>query len=91
MIVAATSWPEAAIAIAGILFITTVVSVAIWQVFATGRTGMSSRREQAYRRTAEESAEAQRETADQLTKLTAELTELRKQTDELGRIIKEVE
>jgi hypothetical protein len=91
MIVAATSWPEAAIAIAGILFVTTVVSMAIWQIFATGRTGMSSKREQAYRRTAEDSAEAQRETAEQLTKLTAEVTRLRQQTDELERMLKEVE
>jgi Tfp pilus assembly protein PilO len=91
VIVAATSWPDASIAIAGILLVTTIVSVAIWQVFATGRTGLSAKREQAYRRIAEESAEAQRETAEQLTKATAELAQLRKQTDELERMLKEVE
>jgi hypothetical protein len=39
---AATTWPEAAIAIAGI-FLTTVISVLIWQIFETGRTGIHSR------------------------------------------------
>jgi hypothetical protein len=63
----------------------------VWQIFATGRTGMSAKREQAYRRTAEDSAEAQRDTADQLTKLTDEVTRLRQQTDELARMLKEVE
>jgi Tfp pilus assembly protein PilO len=91
MILAATSWPDAAIAIAGILLVTTIVSMVVWQLFATGRTGISAGREQAYRRTAEASAEAQRETAEQLTKLTAEVTRLRQQTDELERMLKEVE
>lgn len=91
MIIAATEWADAAIAIAGISFITVVISVAIWQVFATGRTGLSAKREQAYRKTAEESAEAQRDTAEQLTKLTAEVTRMREQMDELERMLKEVE
>jgi hypothetical protein len=30
-------WPVAAIAIAGIAFVTIVVSVALWQIFGTGR------------------------------------------------------
>jgi uncharacterized protein YlxW (UPF0749 family) len=91
MILAATSWPDAAIAIAGIVLVTAVVCMVVWQIFATGRTGMSAKREQAYRRTAEDSAEAQRDTADQLTKLTDEVTRLRQQTDELARMLKEVE
>jgi hypothetical protein len=43
---AATSWPDAAIAIAGIFFLTTVISVLIWQIFETGRTGIHSRRKE---------------------------------------------
>lgn len=91
MIVAQESWPEAAIAIAGIAFVAVVISVVAWQIFSTGRTGLSAKREQAYRKTAEESAEAQRRTADQLEKATAELAELRRQTSELERMLKEVE
>jgi hypothetical protein len=33
-------WPLAAIAIAGIAFVTIVVSVALWQIFGTGRTAI---------------------------------------------------
>lgn len=91
MILAATSWPDAAIAVAGIGFVTVVVGMLIWQVFATGRTGLSARREQAYRKLAEEATDAQRRTADQLERTTAELAELRKQTGELERVLKEVE
>lgn len=91
MILAVSDWPEAAIAIAGIAFITTVLTVLIWQIFSTGRTGLSARREQAYRKLAEETAEAQRATAAQLEKATLELGELRKQTTELARVLKEVE
>ena len=92
MILAVTeSWPEASIAIAGIVFITTVISVAIWQVFATGRTGMSVKREQAYKTLAEQATEAQQRTAEELEKAVSELTLLRRQTTELERLLKEVE
>ncbi len=91
MILAVTDWPEAAIAIAGISFITIVASVIVWQVFATSRTGLSVRREQSYRTLAEESAEAQRAAAAALEKAVTELRELRKQTSEMERLLKEVE
>jgi hypothetical protein len=42
----------------GHAFITIVASVAIWQIFATGRTGLSAKRENAYQKLAQESAEA---------------------------------
>ena len=91
MILAATSWADASIAIAGILFVTAVVCVVVWQVFATGRTGMAASKEKAYRKVAEESAEAQRRTADSLEKAAADLAELRTRTAELERMLKEVE
>jgi Tfp pilus assembly protein PilO len=90
MILAVQSWPEAAIAIAGILFITTVVSVALWQIFATGRTGMTTSKEKSYRKLAEESAELQRRTAASLEKTATELEELRLRTAELERLLKDV-
>ena len=83
MILAQESWTEAAIAIAGILFVTTVLSVTIWQLFATGRVGLAVRRENAYRKLAEEATEVQRRIAD-------ELSELKARTQELERMLKEV-
>ena len=90
MILAATDWAEASIAIAGIAFVTIVVSVLIWQIFATGRTGLSAKRENAYQKLAERSAEAQNRTADGLEKTAAELAELRARTSELERLLKDV-
>lgn len=91
MILAATDWAQSAIAIAGIAFVTIVLSVLIWQIFATGRTGLSAKRENAYRQLAEESAEAQSRVAVGLEKATAELADLRQRTAELERMLKEVE
>jgi hypothetical protein len=91
VIFAETSWADASIAIAGVAFITIVISIVVWQIFATGRTGISAKRENAYRKLAEESAEAQRRTADQLEKATSELAQPRRQTTELERVLKEVE
>lgn len=90
MIVAATDWPDAAIAIGGILFITVVAAVAIWQVFATGRTGISSKAESRYRTLAERAVDAEEQIAAKLDELTTEVGELRQRTGELERLLKEV-
>jgi len=90
MTLAATDWADAAIAIAGIAFITIVISVLVWQIFATGRTGLSAKRENAYQRLAEESAEAQNRTASALESTAAELADLRQRTTELERMLKDV-
>jgi hypothetical protein len=90
MTFAATEWAEASIAIAGIAFITIVVSVLIWQIFATGRTGLSAKRENAYQRLAEESADAQNRTAAALESTVSELADLRQRTTELERLLKDV-
>ncbi len=91
MILAASSdWAQASIAIAGIAFVTIVVSVLIWQIFATGRTGLSAKRENAYQKLAEESADAQNRTAAGLEKTASELADLRERTTELERLLKDV-
>ena len=87
---AATDWAEASIAIAGIAFVTVVVSILIWQIFSTGRTGLSAKRENAYRKLAEESTEVQKRIAATLERAVAELTDLRNRTAELERMLKEV-
>jgi len=86
-----TQWPEAAIAIAGILLVVAVTVVVIWQGAATVRARATVQREEAYRKLAEESVEAQRRTADQLERAVAELTSLGSRTSELERLMKTVE
>ncbi|MGH3006354.1 MAG: hypothetical protein ACRDOS_10765 [Gaiellaceae bacterium] len=86
-----TSWADASIAIVGILFVTTVIVAVVWQVFATWRARMSVAREEAYRKLAEDSTEAQRKTAAELEKAVTELAHLRSQTNELERVLKAVE
>jgi Na+-transporting methylmalonyl-CoA/oxaloacetate decarboxylase gamma subunit len=90
MILAATSWADASIAIAGIVFVMVVVSILVWQIFSTGRTSVSGRREGAYRKLAEQATEAQEKTAETLEQAVAELADLRRRTAELERLLKDV-
>jgi flagellar biosynthesis/type III secretory pathway M-ring protein FliF/YscJ len=89
--IAATSWPEAAVAMAGVLLVLSVAVALIVSVAATIRARMSVQRELAYRKLAEDSTAAQHRTADQLERAVAELGELRSRTGELERLIKAVE
>jgi uncharacterized protein YoxC len=91
MIVAASDWPDAIIAVAGIAFVIVVISVALWQILATGRTAISGKREETYRKLAEETADLQRRNTEVLEKAVAELEELRRRTAELERVLKQVE
>jgi hypothetical protein len=68
-----------------------IVSVVVWQIFATGRTGLSAKRENAYRRLAEEATETQQTVGAALEGAVAELNDLNRRTSELERLIKEVE
>jgi hypothetical protein len=90
-VLAASDWSHAAIAIAGIGMITIIVSVAIWQVFATGRKGIDSSGEQSYRQVAEDLARMQSETTAELQKANEALAQLRAQTEELGQGLKELD
>jgi len=56
MVAAATSWPDAAIAIAGIALVGSVAVVVIWQALSTWRARIAVSREAAYRRLAEQTA-----------------------------------
>ena len=51
-----TTWPEAAIAIAGVALVGAVAVVVVWQALATWRTRIAVTREQAYRTLAEQTA-----------------------------------
>jgi flagellar biosynthesis/type III secretory pathway M-ring protein FliF/YscJ len=89
--IAATSWPEAAVAMAGVFLVLAVAVALIVSIASTVRARMSVQRELAYRKLAEDSAAAQHRTADQLERAIAELSELRTRTGELERLIKAVE
>jgi hypothetical protein len=85
-----TSWPDAMIATAGAIGVFGLIAVIVWQVLATGRASIASKREDAYRKLAEEAAEAQGRMAARLTELVSELQELRLRTTELERMLKDV-
>lgn len=53
---AATSWPDAAVAIAGIALVGTVIVTIVWQTLSTWRARITVAREHAYQRLAEETA-----------------------------------
>jgi hypothetical protein len=84
-------WPAAAIAIAGIACLTIIVTVAIWQVFSTGRSSIGASRGKEYKKLAEELAGMQRETTSELQKANEALAQLRGQTEELERGLKELD
>jgi hypothetical protein len=52
-----TTWPEAAIAIAGVALVGSVAVVVVWQALATWRTRIAITREEAYRHLAEQTAD----------------------------------
>lgn len=53
---ASTSWPEAAIAIAGVALVASVAVVVVWQLLATWRTRMTVTGDEEYRALAEQTA-----------------------------------
>lgn len=67
------NWPEAAIAIAGMVLVGSVIVIVVWQTMATWRTRNSESRETDYRELAEDCADAQRRTAAALEQLLREL------------------
>lgn len=90
-ILAATSWPDAAIAIAGIGFVTIVLSVLIWQIFSTGKLGLAGRHDKEYRKLVDELSAVQRDTTAELQKANDALAQLRGQIAELEQGIEEVD
>jgi hypothetical protein len=90
-LLAATDWPVAAIAIAGIAFVTIVFSVALWQIFGTGRTAIRSERDEEYRKLVDELSAVQRETTAELQQTNAALSHLRAQIEALGQSVSEVD
>jgi hypothetical protein len=86
-----TSWPEASIAIVSVAFFFGLIMLVIWQAAATWRARMLVAREEAYRKLAEQATEAQSRTADGLEKAVTELQQIRAETSEMRRLLREVE
>jgi len=86
MIVAASEWPDTAIAIAGIALIGSVIIVTLWQALATWRARMAGSREEEFRALAEQAVEAN---TQMLARLEETLTELRLLREELADVVQE--
>jgi hypothetical protein len=60
-VLAATSWPDAAIAISGVALVGAMIVVIVWQALTTWRTRIAVSREEAYRELARQTARDLRE------------------------------
>lgn len=87
---AETSWPEAAVAIAGIALVVIIAAVAIIQVSATLRSRGTVAREEAYRTLAERCEQSLNRIASDQKRSSEALTGLGERTAELERMLKEV-
>jgi hypothetical protein len=72
---ASTSWPDAAIAIAGIALVGTIAVVVVWQALSTWRARIAVSREQAYRKLAEQTAQDLQEINERVLDLALKLEE----------------
>lgn len=84
------TWQEAVMGASGMAFVLVITVVLIMQGAATWRARMAVAREEAHRRLSEEAVEAQRETAQKLEKVLAELAVIREKTSALERALAEV-
>jgi hypothetical protein len=81
-IAAATSWPDAAIAIAGVALVGTIAVVVIWQALATWRTRMTVTREEAYRKLTEQIARDLQEINERVLEVALKLGAAERKEDE---------
>jgi len=86
-----TSWPDAAIAIAGIALVALIAFVVVSQVFATWRARMAVAREEAYRALAAETAESNARLSEAVERTASEVADVRSRTAEIERILREVD
>jgi len=85
-----TDWPGAAIAITGIIFVMTVASVAIWQIFGTWRARKLVAREDAYRTLAADATAAQQRFATVQQEMATDLADLRARVTAIEALLREV-
>ena len=85
------SWPLATMIIGLFFAIAIGVAVVVPQIFSTWRARMSIAREEAYKKLAEEAVSLQRDIAGMLDKSSKELAQIRARTEEMERLLREVE
>lgn len=84
------SWADVVFLLGGFTVILAAVAFVIWQIFATYRARAAIAREQAYQKLAESSARTQERIAEDLTKATRELEDLRTRMASVERMLREV-
>ena len=88
------SWPEAAVAIAGIVLVIVIVSVIAWQIFRTGQVAISSdassKRDASFAQAIADATAAQNTTAHRLAELSEEIKDLRMRVGSLEKLLQEV-
>jgi hypothetical protein len=88
------SWPEAAVAIAGIVLVIVIVSVIAWQIFRTGQVAISSdansKRDASFAQAIADGTAAQNTTAHRLAELSEEIKELKGRVTAVEKLLQEV-
>lgn len=86
-----TEWPEAMIATAGVLMVTAIIVIVIWQIAASWRARVSVERETAYRELAGQSATLQEQLLAEQQRVASELGDVKTRVENIERILREVE
>lgn len=86
-----TDWPEAMIATAGVLMVTAIIVIVVWQIAASWRARVSVERETAYRELAGKSATLQEQLLAEQQQVASDLSEVRARVENIERILREVE
>lgn len=88
------SWPEAAVAITGLVLVIVIVSVIAWQVFRTGQVAISSdaqsKRDASFAQAIADATAAQNTTSHRLAELREEIRDLRNQVSSMEKLLQEV-
>jgi cell division septal protein FtsQ len=88
------SWPEAAVAIAGIVLVIVIVSIIAWQIFRTGQVAISSdatsKRDASFAQAIADATAAQNTTAHRLAGLSEEIKELKGRVSAVEKLLQEV-
>jgi hypothetical protein len=84
-------WPAAAVSIAGIVMLTVVIGIAVWQIFGTGKAAVEGHRDDGYRKLVDELSAVQQATTAELRKANEGLAQLRTQIAELEQTVREVD
>lgn len=88
------SWPQATVAIAGIVLAIVVLSVLAWQIFRTGQVAIAedaaSKRDASFAQAIADATAAQNTTAHRLADLSEEIKELKGRVSAMEKLLQEV-